>query len=362
MTPTNKTGDTMATGPYTIYTNPSGAPLGKYKWWFRSGRDVYGNLVLENNPFIYTTAKVTDAPPWYAPLGGDGLAYYYYDPAGAVNFCAPGLYAKAYDRFSDKVWGDAQMLLAVDVAERGQTLVMLQGSLNRLAKAATLVKRRRFTAAMKALRATPPGKDFSPSKEFFANWMALRYGWTPTVMSIYSFCEVLAKPISGKAGYRVSASAKQSYRHLEMDRFPPYGPRWLNEWDARVRISGFVAISDPRLASLNQYGLVNPLSVAWELVTRSFVVGWFLPIGDILADLTRFVGLSFTQASVSYSVKGVDTLYLYGSPPPVVTSVLKQRSPFSSAPPTPHRLMVGNGLNPKRCLDALALLTGALRR
>jgi hypothetical protein len=350
----------MATGPFTLYQNAAGTTFGNFKWWYRSRRDADGSLVLETNPFLYARTVLSSSMAGYPPLGTDGLAYYYTNPSNAVSTRMPDVYAKAYDRFAEKIWGDSQLLLAVDFAERSETLRMLGDALKRVAKAVVYVKRRRFKSAMKALRATPPGKDFSPSKEFFANWMALRYGWIPTLGSIHSLCEALAKPIAGKSGVRIAASAKGSYHHVEMDRFPPYGKRWTNDWDAKCRISGRVVVSDPRLAGLNQYGLVNPFVTIWELVSKSFVVGWFLPIGSLLADLTRFVGLSFTEATVSYSVTGVDVWH-YATPIVTQKTVLKQRSVFSSAPPMPTRLALGNGLNPKRCMDALALITGALR-
>lgn len=352
----------MATGPFITQEGPTGGSFGNYQSTYRSARNANGDLVLENNPYIRSRTVVKNNRSWSPPLGTEGLAYYYSRPKDVLSEKGGAdAYTKAYDRFADGVWGDAQLLLAVDYAERGETLKMLGDALLRLAKAAYLVRHRQFKEAMKALRATKPGKDFKPSEEFFANWMALRYGWGPTLGSIHSLCEVLAKPINGKNGLRVSASAKSSYKYQTIDAWT-FAIRTAGEWNIRVRISGKVAISDPRLASLNQYGLVNPLVVAWELVSRSFVVGWFLPIGDILADLTRFVGLSFSQASVSYRIDGWDKVYVYGPPTVEYTTVLKQRVPFTGAPPIPSRFVLGNGLNPKRCLDALALLVGEFRK
>lgn len=352
----------MATGPFRKTSNVTGAASGFYKMSYRSGRDTNGALVLETNPFIFSRTTIKNNRSWMPPLGTDGLAYYYNDPKTAIDSKIPTLYAHAYDRFAEKVWGDAQLLLAVDFFERGQTLKMLEDTLKRLLRAVNLVRKRRFRQAMHALRATPPGKGFSPSKEFFANWMALRYGWIPTLSSIYSLCEVLANPVIDKNGKRLSASAKATYTHVEWDTYKPGKRRWTNAWDARVRLSGRVVISDPRLAGLNQYGLLNPFSTAWELVSKSFVVGWFLPIGDILADLTRFTGVQFKEATVSYSISGRDAFYIYGTPTLEYTSVLKQRVVFTGVPPLPNRWVLGNGLNPKRCMDALALITGALRR
>lgn len=53
------------------------------------------------------------------------------------------------------------------------------------------------------------------------------------------------------------------------------------------------------LRALNQLGLLNPASLAWELVSWSFVVDWFVPIGPVLQALTAPAGLIFVDACTS---------------------------------------------------------------
>jgi hypothetical protein len=50
------------------------------------------------------------------------------------------------------------------------------------------------------------------------------------------------------------------------------------------------------LASL---GITNPLLVAWELVPFSFVVDWFLPIGNYLESLDSLLGYETAYTSTS---------------------------------------------------------------
>lgn len=54
--------------------------------------------------------------------------------------------------------------------------------------------------------------------------------------------------------------------------------------------------------ALNQLGLLNPASLAWELVPWSFVVDWVLPIGSVLQALTAPAGLIFVDGSLSHRV------------------------------------------------------------
>lgn len=58
---------------------------------------------------------------------------------------------------------------------------------------------------------------------------------------------------------------------------------------------------------LNQLGLANPLATAWELVSYSFVVDWFVPIGPVLNALSARAGLIFVDGSKSNRVTGYAT-------------------------------------------------------
>lgn len=49
--------------------------------------------------------------------------------------------------------------------------------------------------------------------------------------------------------------------------------------------------------------ILSPLLTAWELVPYSFVIDWFLPIGDFLAQYSSTDGLTFLSGSTSYKAK-----------------------------------------------------------
>jgi len=52
-------------------------------------------------------------------------------------------------------------------------------------------------------------------------------------------------------------------------------------------------LQGPELAYLNTFGLINPFSIAWELVPWSFAIDWFVPVGATLEAITATVGLDF---------------------------------------------------------------------
>lgn len=66
--------------------------------------------------------------------------------------------------------------------------------------------------------------------------------------------------------------------------------------------------TNPDLYALWRYGLTNPLSLAWELTTLSFVVDWFTGFGAWLSALQQPVGL---RALYGYETQFVENSLLY---------------------------------------------------
>lgn len=351
------------TGPFSDLSATIWA--GKHRWWYRGARDDSGKLILAPHPFKTTKYRAVGPTAMPFPVMGNQGACYYYPNPKDINTA----YTVCYDRFAREAWGDAQTQLAVDLAERHSTLDLLSSSFGRMAKAVRQVRQRRFSQAWRTLvgKKRPPPVPFGRVKwqrgtsdeAFFNNWMELRYGWGPLMGSIQSFCDVLTKPVKG-ADIRASGKATQ---HIEW--FSKGELRHVYDWVHRCKMQATVSVSDPLLASLNQYGLVNWASVAYELVTLSFVLDWFVPVGKIIEDQTRFIGLSFSNAFTTYKTQATEwygRYYTYESAGCTVYSELKQRELWTGSPPAiPNRWQIANGLNAKRCMDSLALLTGALR-
>ncbi|UUW21191.1 MAG: maturation protein [Sanya fiers-like virus 5] len=63
------------------------------------------------------------------------------------------------------------------------------------------------------------------------------------------------------------------------------------------------------LRALNQVGLLNPVSVAWELVPFSFIIDWFAPIGPMFQALTAPAGLIFVDGTSSNRFTLTGTVY-----------------------------------------------------
>jgi hypothetical protein len=129
------------------------------------------------------------------------------------------------------------------------------------------------------------------------------YGWRPLMQDIYGLV-AMAKAQGNESLLvqgRAKASRQSSCNSVVMDAAPQ---QWITSdstVDERVTCNLWARI-DPEYAgtrALNQLGLANPVSLAWELVPWSFVVDWVLPIGPCLSALTAPAGLVFVNGSVA---------------------------------------------------------------
>jgi hypothetical protein len=62
-----------------------------------------------------------------------------------------------------------------------------------------------------------------------------------------------------------------------------------------AKAGGKLRVTCTMTAELETLGLLNPLSLAWELLPYSFVIDWFLPIGDYLAATTASAGMTWVN-------------------------------------------------------------------
>ncbi len=131
------------------------------------------------------------------------------------------------------------------------------------------------------------------------------YGWKPLMQDIFGIVE-LAKE-QGKKPLLLNAIGKSkqqdqtdlfTFNEPSINHTTTIGPLDVN---SRVLCTIWARI-DPNYTgtrALNQLGLLNPASLAWDLVPWSFVVDWLVPIGPVLQALTAPAGLIFVNGSIS---------------------------------------------------------------
>jgi len=138
------------------------------------------------------------------------------------------------------------------------------------------------------------------TRSFSSAFLEFHFGWSPLVRDIYDAIKVLDSPFKNK---RVRASAVGSW--LDPKSIAPHS--WEETWwrysetrkgsyKQRVMLQADCVITNPNLAMAQRFGILNPAAIAWELVPFSFVLDWFVNVGDYLGSLTDFAGVELQNA------------------------------------------------------------------
>lgn len=203
--------------------------------------------------------------------------------------------------------------LATELAESAQTAEYLKGLLPRVKDSLAGLYR-----AYKGMRnpkrelarfrkfAKKKGKGFKPSqvpdplKKAAGYWMEYNYAVRPLMYSVADATKAIAQ--TGRNAYQ---SKRQ--RRIHSDRHRHEEGDYVCEVDLEItyRVMARQSIDLDRVTS--KVSLWIP-SAAWEIVPYSFVVDWFVGIGDYLAALRPFYG---NQRVFSSSVKTERTIRVF---------------------------------------------------
>lgn len=269
----------MRTGPFQKYTDTSvDGPSGKYivsrryQQWYRQPK--VGGIYPKPLPYDMYYGVVGSHGPWFetANMGYNHAVQLLNADWGAkYGQQMSVIHNKAYQKWLSKIRSSAQMLN--NLAEIGQTIGLIQKSLRAL--------RHPFDTFFKAM-----GKGHGGRVKHTARWnhipeayTAFHFGIAPLMRDIFDALErlqALAKPkpepISVTKSYTVTSV--KSY---------PYGPQEdVIRLRQSVRMSGWVSVLDEKTALLSDLGVTNPAAPLWEVTPVSWLVDWFVPVGQYL--------------------------------------------------------------------------------
>jgi len=181
------------------------------------------------------------------------------------------------------------------IAERHQSLEMLSNLFKRALKLLSLGKLHKQVKIL-------PGT----AKEVSNDFLAFQFGLRPLMQDIYALVKEISKQTTPLMVYHVKGSAKVKLKD-HVTRFDslsaglPLNVRIDDDYTGflTVRYALEYSIDNPTLATLQSYGLVNPLEIAWEVLPWSFVVDWFLPVGAFIRDLNANSNVTFVRGTRS---------------------------------------------------------------
>jgi hypothetical protein len=155
---------------------------------------------------------------------------------------------------------------------------------------------RRFRRLMHTLK-------HRPSLLLSRKWLMSKYGLLPTMLDIYNMANFTGNFFDGITfvgrAKREEDVREKSPRSLSggTGMFSYLQGRSLK----RARISVTASVVDSATFDRARLASLNPLSIAWELTTLSFVVDWFYDIGSYLQNMEAALGsgLTFTRGYVT---------------------------------------------------------------
>lgn len=204
--------------------------------------------------------------------------------------------------------GSQKAELGATLAEARKTIDMIAGSSITLLSAYRAARRGNWRQVLKLL-GSPPGR-----KNRFGGipnrWLEYQYGWRPLMGDIHGTYQVFQELMRPDPPLLLHAKSVKSKRSSGSSHDDTYDIVWQFNERHICRVDAFIEQS--RLRTASQLGLIDPLSIGWELVPFSFLLDWFMPVGNVLSAISASAGLQFKSGSVTFSGEGYSTCSRYG--------------------------------------------------
>lgn len=211
---------------------------------------------------------------------------------------------KARRRLFDKLKGEGTNIANM-LAERKQTIKSVSDTVLRLIGVVTDLKRGNIESAVRRLFGDPQWQKHYAKKltgkDVANQFIALRYGWIPLLDDVYGLVEGLHKRAQvGLVVFRASGSSYGKHQTANFFINVNEVQQFYDPFLTRCRI-GYMVRARPNhlLIEPAALGVTNPLVPLWEILPWSFVVDWFLPIGQYLEQLSADHGWNFYDGCVS---------------------------------------------------------------
>jgi hypothetical protein len=302
-------GEILPENGFTTYTSESNAPIVRIRRNPKndptyvqnlSFLNTYGNThvdaraVLNNNGYFRVPNTALVADHWQEQV----------IPRGTLE-------VQAGNKLSKKL-NNRDIDLGVALGEARETAQFVQGAMLRTFAAAKRARRGDLSGTLKALGLS---KTTDAQKQKLRDvpdaisraWLGFSYGARPLMNDVLGACKALEKRHERPSllTYRASELCELDFTifttaHVKSPTdFDPDYTMCIKGWHKASDKITF-EVDNPILYKLSQLGLTNPLSVAYELITLSFVLDWFIPIGSWIAGIVPPQGVKNVRRVVTW--------------------------------------------------------------
>lgn len=203
---------------------------------------------------------------------------------------------------------DTPIDLSVALGEYRSTASMFTGACREVGALLQRVRHHRYKDALSYLMGLRRGSELAPSRQVArraANaWLGFTYGVKPLLSDMHGAMTALQdsgfrrpmQVVSVRGGAKLQGRCRVVVGQHQTEA-------WL---EGECALSGRILfeIENPIKFELSQLGLTNPLATIWELIPYSFVVDWFVPVGNFLGSVIPPQGVSSVQGYTYVKAKG----------------------------------------------------------
>ena len=190
--------------------------------------------------------------------------------------------------------GDQKVQLLNDLLEAKKTFDMLSEAVTRGGKFLLALKRGQFVEAGKHLFG--PSHRGGKKKTLADYWLEYQYGWKPLASSVHDYQELLKSHADKRRLVRVVREIKQNLSQ-SFNGVQSYGyynnARGTLDHHLSVKVVLYAELMLDYIQAAKRWGVYDPASIAWEAVPYSFVVDWFMPVGNVLSAWSATGGFRF---------------------------------------------------------------------
>lgn len=270
--------------------------------------------------------------------------------------------AEAFSNARSRV-ADAAVGYAETLAEWRQTVDMFTDTLKSVVKFTRLAKAKKW----KALKYP---KNRKLAKDAANAWLQYRYGVRPLISEV---CNTLD-------AFRTKVQLRQTARYFDVYQdFDSQEYEDTNRYST-VKVSGSVSKSVDIQTSAgcmfdflntnwelaNRFGFNDLFTLGWELVPYSFVIDWFIPIGDMLSFMVPKVGYNIRASWTKVAITSTTTKTIERSPQGAGVeatgrcTITRKKTSWSRVPRATDFVyqapILQANVNLQRLLDGMALL------
>lgn len=189
------------------------------------------------------------------------------------------------------------MNLGVTLAESKETLGFLSQSIGNLGRFGRNMYRGRWSAAFRSLGITEDPYELATNAARYD--LAYKFGVRPIVSDVFDAIQTIDTGITSGSPHWYA----RSFIQHKIDEQISYGDhKSRRKGIVRRSVACCFRLDSNRWRTGQQLGLTNPFQVAHEVIPFSFVLDWFVPVGDWLSQF------DLADQMTSF-VNGTDSLY-----------------------------------------------------